>query len=185
MELKDVISIGGMPGLHKIVSHRPNGVIVETLDATARRFATNISQKISVLEDIAMFTREGDVKLGQVFLNCRDKAAEGVVIPGKGAGDDELRSFMDAVLPDWDRERIYLSDVKKLAAWFHVLNEKLDWDAVKKNLETPEEESAEEDTPAKTSQPKKPVRDVHNKVATPKGPNVKSQTKTPRKTGGA
>ena len=67
MELKDVVSIGGKPGLHQVVGRRTNGLIVESIDERKKRTPTSLTQKVSILEDISIYTYESDVKLRDVF----------------------------------------------------------------------------------------------------------------------
>jgi len=68
MELKDVVSVAGIGGLHKIVGQRPSGLILETIDDQKRRFPTSLTQKVSILEDIAIFTVTDEVRLGEILL---------------------------------------------------------------------------------------------------------------------
>lgn len=187
MELKDVVSIGGIGGLHKIVGQRPTGLIVETLDEQKKRFPTNLTQKISILDDISIYTIDGEVRLKDVLQSIREKEQAGAGIPGKKDNEDTIRSFIETVLPNYDKERVYISDLKKLVQWYGILKDRLDWDALKSEDETEEKNKEEEKkdkpkagkskTPTKAAAPKK--------TAAPKSANVKSKTNTPRKTGGA
>jgi hypothetical protein len=145
MELKDVVSIGGKPGLYQIVGRRKNGLIVETLDKAKRRMPTNITQKVSVLEDISIYTIDGEARLREVFRTIFEKEKGGTSVPDKAAGKDDLSSFMSEILPDYDEERVYQSDIKKLCQWYYILKEETNLEelvAEQKEESEPEGESS-------------------------------------------
>lgn len=185
MELKDIVSVAGVPGLHKIVGQRPSGLILETIDALQRRFPTSLTQKVSILEDIAMFTTTDEVKLKDVLVNINEKEKGGLTVPDKKANNDELKTFMEAAIPDYDKERVYVSDIKKLAAWYLLLKDHLDFEALK-NSDDSSDENADDTQKADV----KPTKEAKPKVA--KKPSAKVNTKNvgakqnamPRKTGG-
>jgi hypothetical protein len=139
MELKDVVSVAGMPGLHKVVAERKNGLIIESLDGSGKKTATGPTHKVSVLGDIAMFTKDGEEKLGQVLFNLHAQGDK-LTIPEKNADNQAFEKFLNSALPDYDRERVYVSDIKKLATWFGLLKDQLDFDALKKGLDEANEE---------------------------------------------
>lgn len=187
MELKDVVSVAGVGGLHKIVGQRPSGLILETLDEQKRRFPTSLTQKVSILEDIAMFTTTDEVRLGDVLLNIHEKEKEGLTVPEKKADNDTLKSFMEEALPDYDKERVYVSDIKKLIGWYGILKDHLDFEALKNSGEEENDEEGKEDKATEA----KPKKEAKPKVA--KKPAAKVNTKNtgakqnamPRKTGGS
>lgn len=136
MTLKEIVSVSGKPGLHKIIGKRNNGIIVESLDATQKRFPVVYTQKVSILDDISMFTYNGDVKLREVLASLHARVQEGLALPGKQSTAGELRNFFAAVLPEFDQERVYPSDILKLSNWYQIM-------AAHTNLEellAPEEE---------------------------------------------
>lgn len=183
MELKDVVMIAGQPGLYKVIGQRKNGLVVEALDGSEKKLATSPSQKISVLADIAIFTQDEEVRLSEVLLEIKKQTEAGLLVPDKKAGDDEFRNFLGAVVPNFDRERVYTSDIKKLVSWWSFLNDKLDFE----KLTVKEEESADENaTDAKVDKKAgAKVPKVKNLSTTPKantkGKGAKSVS-TPRKT---
>lgn len=128
MQLSDILSISGKPGLHKIVGKRPAGLIVETLDEKAKRFPTSITQKISILEDISIYTYDGDVRLAEVLLALHEKVKGGVALVSRNSSGDEIRDFFRQILPDFDEERVYTSDILKLVGWYQTLSEYTDVD---------------------------------------------------------
>jgi len=186
MDLKDVVSIAGIGGLHKIVGQRPTGLIVETLDADKKRFPTNLTQKISILDDISIYTIEGEARLRDVMISIQDADKAGTKIPGKKDSENDIRAFVSQVLPNYDKERVYISDLKKLVQWYGMLKDMLDWDAMRKGDSAEDEEAGKDD---KAAAPKKTTSKAKTagpkKTMAPKSANVKIQTSTPRKTGGA
>lgn len=186
MELKDVVSVAGIGGLHKIVGQRPSGLILETIDEQKRRFPTSLTQKVSILEDIAIFTATDEVRLSEILLIIKDKEAGGLNIPERKADENTLRGFMADVLPDYDKERVYASDIKKLVGWYAILKDTLDFEALKNSDEEEGEEGAD-DKPKAEAKTKKEVKPKVAKKPTAKV-NTRNagakQTSMPRKTGG-
>lgn len=120
--LQTILAISGKPGLYKLLSRAKNSLIVETLDETHRRLPAFGSDRITSLADIAMFTETEDVPLYKVLVSMRDleKGAASSVNYRK-ASNDELREYFAKILPDYDRERVHVSDIKKLIQWYDIL----------------------------------------------------------------
>ena len=119
-----ILSIAGKPGLYKLISRGKNSLIVESLDAEHRRVPAFATDRITSLADIAMFTDTEDIPLMDVMdslkkLECGKKSA----IDYKKAGGDELQEYFAKVLPNFDRERVHSSDIKKLIQWYNILVE--------------------------------------------------------------
>lgn len=137
--LKTILSISGKSGLYKLVSQGKNMLIVESL-ADKKRMPAYGTDKMISLGDIAMYTDDEDVPLQEVFLSIKKKEnGQPININIKTATPDELRQYMGEVLPNFDRDRVHLSDIKKLISWYNLL--------VANNLtdfEPAEEETAEE-----------------------------------------
>ena len=137
--LKTILSISGKSGLYKLVSQGKNMLIVESL-ADKKRMPAYGTDKMISLGDIAMYTDDEDVPLQEVFLSIKKKEnGQPININIKTATPDELRQYMGEVLPTFDRDRVHLSDIKKLISWYNLL--------VANNLtdfEPDEEETAEE-----------------------------------------
>jgi hypothetical protein len=183
MELKDIVAISGMGGLHHVIGRNRNGLIVESIDAQRKRFSTTLNQKISVLADIALFTNNEDARLAQVLKNIRAAEAEGLQVPDGKADNNTYKAFMEKALPEYDRERVYVSDMRKLAVWYSVLSDVLDFE----KLDEVAEEGSEQDNVVEETRSKANSRNVpppKAKVAPVKGPaGGKSKTSTPRKMG--
>ena len=143
--LKGILAVSGQPGLYKVLSEGKNSVIVESL-LTGKRSTVYTDAKMSALEDIAIYTTEEDLPLRKVFKKISDKENGGPAINVKNS-PDELKNYFVEVLPDYDKERVYFSDIKKVISWYNLLQEKgllnLDEDE-KKESEEQEKESTPE-----------------------------------------
>jgi hypothetical protein len=120
MLLEKIISISGKPGLYKLVSQLRNGFIIEDVTSKKKVSIGNSSQ-VSLLDNIAMFTVDKEVPLFEVFENIAKNQDYKETISHK-SNDAELKEFMTASLPNYDTERVYASDIKKLAQWYNILH---------------------------------------------------------------
>ncbi len=119
--LKTILSISGKPGLYKLISRGKNMLIVESI-TDKKRFPAYGNEKIISLGDIAIYTQEDETPLRQVLIAVRDKENAAVIeMDIKKASPDQLRDYMEEILPDYDRERVYVSDIKKLLTWYNLL----------------------------------------------------------------
>ena len=119
--LKTILSISGKPGLYKLISQGRNMLIVESL-MDKKRFPAYGNEKIISLGDIAMYTDTDDVPLKDVLTAMKEKEnGAAVVMDLKKATADELRAYLGEVLPTFDRDRVYLADIKKLISWYNLL----------------------------------------------------------------
>lgn len=119
--LKTILSISGKPGLYKLVSQGKNMLIVESL-SDKRRFPAYGNEKIISLGDIAMYTDSDDVPLKEVLQAIKEKeGGVAVALDPKKATAEELRDYLESVLPNFDRDRVHSSDIKKLIAWYNLL----------------------------------------------------------------
>lgn len=121
MKLKDIIAIGGKPGLYKFIAQAKNGIIVESF-TDKKRFPAYSSDKISALDDIAIFTQEGEVPIKDVFKRIFTREEGGKAIDPKSAGE-ELKTYFEEIIPEYDKERVYTSDMKKVLGWYNSLQE--------------------------------------------------------------
>ena len=119
--LRDILSITGKPGLYKLVSRGNNMLIVESL-LDGKRVPTYARDKIVSLGEISMYTMGEDVSLSKVLTKLGEKEGLKVAtIDPKKADNDQLRDFFGEVLPDFDRDRVYPSDIRKLIQWYNIL----------------------------------------------------------------
>ncbi|MGM9698476.1 MAG: DUF5606 domain-containing protein [Prevotella sp.] len=120
--LQTILAISGKPGLYKLVSRAKNSLIVEVLDETHRRLPAFAADRITSLADIAMYTDGDDVPLGKVLESMKNiEEGKEASLNYKKASSDELREYFAKVLPNFDRERVHNSDIKKLIQWYNIL----------------------------------------------------------------
>jgi hypothetical protein len=178
MDLSKIIAISGYPGLFKVVAQAHNGIIVESL-IDKKRMQAFSTFKISALEDISIFTTGDDMPLKDVLKLMFDVEKGQAKIDPK-AGNEELKAYLKNVLPNYDAERVHVSDIKKLITWYNLL-EKNDL------LKETEAENKTENTSAVTEEKPK-VKKVASKTAAkakPDGAATKAgaaNTKGARKT---
>ena len=119
-----ILAIAGKPGLYKLVSRGKNNLIVEALDATHRRQPAFATDRITSLNDIAMYTDSDDVPLTKILESMKTlEGGKKASVDFKKASADELHEYFTKVLPDWDRERVQNSHIKKLLQWYNILIE--------------------------------------------------------------
>jgi hypothetical protein len=135
MDLKGILSISGNPGLYKLVGQMKGGLIVESL-IDGKRVPAYTTQRILALEDISIYTDKDDVPLTQVYTELIAKTGGKASLDPKTTSVEKLQAELASVLPNYDRDRVYTSDLKKLFIWFNQL--------VEKGLIAPEEPKAEE-----------------------------------------
>jgi hypothetical protein len=167
MELKDVVAIAGQSGLHKVVGRSKNGLIVETI-GTGKRFSTSFQDKVSVLEDISVYTVNEDMRLAEVFVKLHACAE----VPEAKGDLKSVRSFLIETI-QLDSERVYDNDIKKLMNWFHLLKGVLNFDTLVQTETAEAEEKAEEGATEEVKEKKT------KKAAAPKNTEVKKAAKTP------
>ena len=151
--LKNILAITGKPGLYKLVSRGNNMLIVESL-LDGKRTPTYARDKIVALSEVSMFTTGDDVSLSSVLTSAGNKEGlKPASIDAKKADNEALRAWFDEVLPEWDRDRVYPSDIRKLIQWYNILV-----NAGITDFSIDEENAAEETAiEAPKSEDKKPV----------------------------
>lgn len=118
--LKTILSISGRPGLYKLVNRGKGMLIVEEI-STGKRTPAYARDKVISLGDISIYTEEGDTPLGLVLDTVKEKN-EGKAVDIKAIGNDaDLREYFAEILPEYDRERVYTTDIKKLLSWYNLL----------------------------------------------------------------
>ena len=122
--LETILAISGKPGLYKLVSRGNSNLIVETLDAEHKRMPVFATDRVISLSDIAMYTDAEEVPLRQVMKNIQQKENGGPTsLDPRKATKQELTAYVAEVLPEFDRDRVYPSDMKKLLTWYNLLLE--------------------------------------------------------------
>jgi len=122
MTFNEIASVAGKGGLFKVLKPARAGVIVESMDAKRKKLVLNANARVSVLAEISIYTTDADgaVPLPDIYYKIFEEFGEDPGIEGN-ADADELKAFMRHVLPDYDDERVYPNDMKKLVAWYHLL----------------------------------------------------------------
>lgn len=120
MDLKEILAISGAPGLFKYVAQGKGGIVVESL-IDSRRTMVNGATKVSALGDIAIFTDSEEVALSDILQAIFDQNQGATVEINAKSTPEELHSFMNQALPNYDRERVHNSDIKKVALWYNIL----------------------------------------------------------------
>ncbi len=179
IDLTGIIAISGQPGLYKIVAQSKNGIIVEGL-SDKKRVNVYASTKVSTLSDISMFTTGDDKPIEEIMTTIFEKEKGGAAVDNK-ADDKEIEKYFGQILPDYDKERVYVSNMRKLINWYNALQ-------VSGNLKEKEEkaEGGEEKTKAiKTDEKAKAKKTVSKDTTKPKTSAGVKKTAGVRKTGTA
>ena len=122
--LKEVANVSGKSGLYRILKPSRAGVIVESLDEKREKTLIGPTARVSVLKDVSIFTdgEEESVALADVFLKIREAHGEEIGLQVKTSSDKELIEFLDQILPEFDRSKVYVSDIKKIITWYNLLS---------------------------------------------------------------
>ena len=141
---KTILAISGKSGLYVMVSRGRSTIIVETLDEQKKRFAVGLHDKITSLNDVSMYTDGDDTPLLTVFNNIKTmQDGKPVDLDPKKASKEQLEDFMAKALPDYDRDRVYQNDIRKLITWYNILvtNGITDFDLPEEQSEEVQEEA--------------------------------------------
>ena len=141
MDIKEFIAVSGQSGLFRLISQGKNILIAESLE-TGKRIPVHASQRVSSMEEIAIFTETEDKPLKEVFLDIYGKEGGKTLADPKKMTNDQVRAYFASVLPAYDRDKVYISDMKKILGWYNILvtSANIDWTA------TPETPDAQEST---------------------------------------
>ncbi len=152
IDLTGIISISGQPGLFKVVAQSKNGIIVENL-TDKKRVAISSTAKVSSLEDISMFTTGEDKPVREIMKSIFDKEKGGATSVTAKSDDKAVAAYFEAILPEYDKERVYTSNMRKLFNWYNTLQTtgSLKVDEVEKN----DEETSSASASTKKAAPKK------------------------------
>ena len=146
MDLSNLVAVSGLSGIYKMAKNRKNGLILENIDTEKKKFYSSRKHQFTPLESISIYTYGDTVELHEVFATMRDQVETNPPVPHK-SDNDTLREYFETILPSFDREKVFVSDIKRLIKWFNFLMER--------NLleDKPEEENAEtEETTEETEE---------------------------------
>ena len=156
MEFKEIATVSGKGGLFKILNPTRSGVILETMDDKKTKLVVNANSKVSVLHEISIYTTdsEGTVALEEVLRKVH-KEFKGDTGLTKTSDNEELKSFLKHVLPTYDAERVYVSDIRKLVNWYSILVQE-----APEVFEAPKEEAKAEEPAAEKPKKAKPAKEA-------------------------
>ena len=137
-DLSRILAISGQSGLYLYVSSARNGAFVEAL-ADKKRSSVSVTSKITSLADISIYTYDEEVKLQQVLLNMKEVLGDDAA-PSAKSKPDELKALFEKALPDYDRDRFYVSHMKKVVEWYNALRNYASFDFVDLDAEAEEAE---------------------------------------------
>lgn len=171
MDLKDIAAVSGKGGLFKVIKPTRTGVILETIDEQKNKLIANANNRISLLKEISVYTtsKESSLPLEDVFRTIYQKFGVNLTINPKSS-EQELRSFLEGIVPDYDTERVYNSDIKKIVNWYSILIEFYPEIFNKPKEEAKPEEEQEKATPEAKKEVKKEAKKDEKK-------EVKKETK--------
>ena len=184
MTFHDLAAVSGKPGLYKIVTPTRSGLILEALDEKKSKLVTGPNHRVSLLAEISIYTTDVDktVPLEDILRKIKKEFGGDPGLDAKSE-KDELFAFLKEIVPDYDPDRVYASDIKKIVSWYGII-----YKAVPEVLEEPKEEEKKEEKP----EAKTPTKKAPAKITPPKGkgttakqqaPAIKKST-TQRKSGG-
>ncbi|MBT8286141.1 MAG: DUF5606 domain-containing protein [Flavobacteriaceae bacterium] len=140
MSLDKILSIGGRPGLFKLLTQTRTGFVAESL-LDGKRVTVGMTNNVSVLSEIAIFTLKEELPLKSVFKKIQEKENGGTTAIGHKEDKLKLEEYFFEVVPDYDEERVYPSDIKKVIQWYNLLHKNgiTDFEADEKEAEAEEE----------------------------------------------
>lgn len=144
MSLDKILSISGKPGLYHLRSKTRSGFIAESL-ADGKKMPVTMQHNVSILSEIAIYTLDGEVPLREIFQKIKEKEDGGPAINHKSSKDD-MEAYFFEVLPNFDEDRVYASDIKKVIQWYNILQAQ---DLLDFEESTDEEEKDEAEKPSK------------------------------------
>lgn len=123
MNLEKYIAVSGLPGIFELVATRNNGLVVSDLDSGKTRFCTMRKHQFTPLGSVAIYTFDDAVEIDKIFTTMNAKQTENPIV-AVNAPAAKLFDYFDKILPDFDRDRVFISDIKKVIKWYHFLNER-------------------------------------------------------------
>ncbi|MBN3034037.1 MAG: DUF5606 domain-containing protein [Bacteroidales bacterium] len=121
MDLTKIVTISGKPGLYRMISETKHGMVVESMQDN-RKFTVFSHERVSALQEISIYTDSDEVALKTVFKAIFDKENGGPVLSHK-SDENELKSYFEGIVGNYDRDRVYISDIRKVLHWYNILQE--------------------------------------------------------------
>jgi hypothetical protein len=194
MKLKEIATISGKPGLFKIFKPTKNGVIVESLDDKKAKMVAGASHRVSILQEVSIYTtsNENSVARAQVLDIIHQQYPEGIELNTKSS-DADFKAFLEQIVPDYDRSKVYASDMRKLVNWYNIilkytpetfatLLEAEEAQPEEASAETPSEVLAETPSPSEASTRDEVVETEKKSTKKPKAEKTEGEGKESKKT---
>ena len=157
MEYRQIVAVTGLPGLYQLVSTKNDGAFVRSLADKSVKFVSSRLHQLTPLESIEMYTYSENVRLNVVLENIKaNEEPVSNLIANKKASNEEIKAYFSTVLPDFDQERVYVSDIKKVLKWYGLLkaNDLLNFESYKEEAEVEEAVEEVKETPKKEAKKK-------------------------------
>lgn len=162
MDLSKVLSISGKPGLFKMIAQTKNGMVVESM-IDKKKFTAFAHERISSLEEISIFAEDEDVSLIDVFKLIYEKQ-DGEKALSHKSNNKELKEFFEEILPSYDKDRVYISDIKKVINWYNLLAERDFFDFSEEEKKEEEKKSSEDNEDSKPDEKAEKPEEVSEEV---------------------
>ncbi len=123
MNLRDIAAVSGKSGLYRVLKPTRTGVILESLDANKTKLVANANSRVSILKEISVYTTtaEGTVMLEDVYAKVYAQFKLELPVNSK-SNESELRNFIEGIVPEYDKDRVYASDIKKMVTWYGIIS---------------------------------------------------------------
>jgi len=177
MEFKDILAISGFGGLFKYIAQAHNGIIVEGFEDKKRMNAFT-HYKVSSLNDVAIYAESGEIPLRKVFKTIQEVEKGGPAIDAK-SDDAKLKEYFTRIVPDYDRQKVYMSDIRKLISWYNILqkNGYTNFEEEKKEEETKDKKETTEELKDTKEHPIPEKKETHTKMKPVEKKKTKEATK--------
>lgn len=123
MNLKDILAVSGMPGLFKMVDSRGNGLLVQDIDGGKTKFFSMRKHQFTPMETVAIYTMSDTIELSVIFERMMDQKDENPPASVKES-QEKIEDYFASIVPDYDEDRVYISDMKKVIKWYNMLDER-------------------------------------------------------------
>ncbi len=143
MKLDNIISVSGLPGLYKLITSRPNGLLIEGLDNKKRQFVTARKHQFTPLVSVGIYTYMDTIGLDEVMKKIHASEAS-TPLPDANDKSDALRTWFKSIVPDHDEDRVHINDIRKLIRWYTALKTYV-WAEINEKEESPKPEEEEEE----------------------------------------
>lgn len=124
MNLKNILAVSGLPGLFKLASSRPNGLVVSDIDTGKNRFCSVRKHQFTPLETVAIYTHDDTTPISEIFEAMKAQEENNNPVISVKVPSDEMMDYFLSIVPDYDEDRVYPSDVKKVIKWYNFLKER-------------------------------------------------------------